>query len=213
METVDVLYPVCGSRVPTDYHYALYSGLSRLLPCMHDGSLTYSLAPLTAQYVGDGWLQLDPRRSRLRLRLAAADIPRVLPLAGKGLAVRGCPIRLGVPHVEALRPSPQLIAHVVTIKNATEPEPFLEAARRKLDAAGIGGRAEIPPIPCGRRQGQPRRQMLRVDDYRVVGFALVVHDLTAEESIRLQTGRIFGRTHMGGGFFLPANQEDAHGEV
>lgn len=99
--------------------------------------------------LGDGWLQLDPHRSRLRLRLAAADIPRVLPLAGKGVAVRGCPLRLGVPHVEALRPSPQQIAHIVTIRHATEPETFTEAARRMLDAAGIGGRAEIPPIPFG----------------------------------------------------------------
>jgi hypothetical protein len=24
METVDLLFPVCGSRVPTDHHYPLY---------------------------------------------------------------------------------------------------------------------------------------------------------------------------------------------
>jgi CRISPR-associated protein Cas6 len=111
-----------------------------------------------------------------------------------------------------LRPSPRLIAHLVTIKNATEPESFMAAARSKLDAAGIGGRAEIPPTPCGPRQGQPRRRMLRVDGYNVVGFALTVDGLTAAESIRLQTARVFGRAHMGGGFFLP-HQEDNHGKV
>jgi CRISPR-associated endonuclease/helicase Cas3 len=217
VETVDLVFPVCGSGVPAAHQYPLYGGLSRLLPCLHDGSLAYALAALTGRYVGDNWLQLDPRSSRLRIRLAATDIPRALPLAGKGLTVLGRTIRLGVPHVEALRPAANLIAHVVTIKNATEPETFLAAARKKLDAVGVGGRAEIPPVPSGPRRGQPRRQVLRVKKSTMIGYALRVNGLSPEESVRLQTASIrlpdsqaFGRKHMGGGFFLPASGEDGH---
>src|SRR3954463_7947323 len=99
---IDLLFPVIGPRLPTDHCYTLYSAMSRMLPCLHDGSVGFGMAPVTGQYVGNGLLQLDPMRSRLRLRLAAAHVPRVLPLAGKGVEVMRHRIRLGVPQVHAL---------------------------------------------------------------------------------------------------------------
>ena len=80
-----------------------------------------------------------PRQSCLRLRLSDADIPQVLPLAGKGLEVVGHRIRLGVPQIHSLSPMASLIARTVTFKNATETDQFLKTARQKLDELQIGG--------------------------------------------------------------------------
>src|SRR5947209_16946189 len=44
-------------------------------------------------------------------------------------------------------------ARVVTIKKFTEPEPFIEAVKRKLDSFGIKGRVELP-----RDENRSRRQ-------------------------------------------------------
>lgn len=96
MNTVDLLFPVVGRRLRTDHSYSLYSALSRLLPCLHDGSLKYALAPIPGVYVGEGFLQCDLANSHLRLRVRAEEIPRVLPLAGKRLTIMGQRLCLGV---------------------------------------------------------------------------------------------------------------------
>jgi CRISPR-associated protein Cas6 len=77
VNTIDLLFPVLGSRLATDHGYALYSAISHELTCLHDGSVLFGLLPVTGQYVGDGLLQLDASRSRLRLRLAVEgrDVP------------------------------------------------------------------------------------------------------------------------------------------
>src|SRR5262245_17948395 len=107
---VDLVFPVVGSHLPTDHGYALYGAMSRLLPCLHDGSVRFGFAPITGPHIGRGLLQVDSKQSRLRLRVPAGDIPRVLPLAGKSLEMMGHRVRLGVPNVEALQPASSLIA-------------------------------------------------------------------------------------------------------
>src|SRR5436309_3087087 len=101
---LDVVFPVCGSWIPTDHHYPLYSCLSRMFPWLHDPGVPCAVAPITGQYTGRGQLRIEPGASHLRLRLHGADIRRALPLAGKAIAVGGQRVRLGVPHVEALQP-------------------------------------------------------------------------------------------------------------
>ena len=48
--------------------------------------------------------------------------------------------------------------------------------------------------------------MVRVKGQKIVGYALVVSGLDADESVRLQERGLGGRTHMGCGFFLPARE-------
>jgi CRISPR-associated protein Cas6 len=134
MPVIDLHFPVLGQTLPADHGYALYAALARLLPSLHGDGSPVSVGPIRGRYTGNGLLALDMRRSRLRLRLRAEDIPLVLPLAGKPLDVAGHPIRLGVPQVRALFPAPSLVARLVTIKGFTEPAGFLQAARRQLDA-------------------------------------------------------------------------------
>jgi CRISPR-associated protein Cas6 len=177
MPMIDLSFPVLGTSLPTDHGYELYAALSRVLPALHDGELPSRIAPVRGTYGGDGLLQLDRRYSRLRIRLALEAIPQVLPLAGKALEVGGHRVRLGVPQLSALVPAPALAARLVTIRvahveRAPEPTEFLDAARRRLDAMGIGGEAGIPMVEIGPHAGTPRRRILRIRQRKVVGFAL-----------------------------------------
>jgi CRISPR-associated protein Cas6 len=202
MPLIELHFPVLGSALPADHGYALYSALSRMIPSLHEDHAV-GIGPIGGQYVGKGRLQIDARRSRLRLRLVAENIATVLPLAGKSLMIGDHLIRLGVPFVRALVPAPNLVARLVTIKGFTEPPAFLEAVRRQLQSLNIVGEPGIPVILQGAREGQPRRHILRIKDKKVVGFSLQVTGLTAEESVKLQEHGLGGRRKMGCGFFVP----------
>jgi len=203
MTTLDLLFPVVGTKLPTDHGYPLYSCVSRLLPGLHDGSVPFALLPITGQYVGNGLLVIDPTRSRLRLRVATVDVPRVLPLAGKCLDLMGHRLRLGVPRVVILRPAPTLNARSVTFKNSTQAEPFLMRAQAELARLGIRGQPQVPPHTTPQGRVEPRRHVLRVKQTRIVCFSLRVEGLSPEDSLRLQETGLGGRRHMGAGVFLP----------
>lgn len=221
MPMIDLHYTVQGATLAADHGYALYAALSRLLPELHSPDCKIRIGPIRGTYIGQGLLQLDPRFSRLRLRLQADAIPLVLPLAGKALTLGDHRIRLGVPQVRALIPAPNLVARLVVIKASSPradpadktsrdraatkrylvPAQFLEAVRAELKRRDIGAQADLPVHDTGPRAGEPRRHVLRVHGKTIVGFSVLVQGLTAEESIRVQEEGIGGRGRMGCGFF------------
>jgi CRISPR-associated protein Cas6 len=181
MTHLDLQFPVTGASLPSDQGYALFAAISRVIPEAHDSD----------------WLAVETlpgvARAKLRVRVPQDRVPLLLKLAGKRLEVDGHAVRLGAPQIYLLKPSSALYARVVTIKGYTEPEPFLDAVCRKLDALGVKGEPVVGP-----------RRVLKVGSHTVVGFALAVHELSDEASILLQERGIGGRRHMGCGFFNPA---------
>src|SRR5207237_5606909 len=95
-------------------------------------------------------------------------------------------IRLGLPVARPIEPAPSLYARVVTIKKFTDPEPFLEAVKRKLDSFDVKGRVELPRD----EQGRYRRRIVTIHGKSVVGFSVAVHDLNDEDSLLLQAGAV-----------------------
>jgi CRISPR-associated protein Cas6 len=198
MTYLELRYPLTGSSLPSDQGYALFSALSRVIPEAHDSDwLAIETLPGVAR--GDGLTQLDGR-ARLKVRAPQDRVPLLLKLAGKRLEVDGHAVRLGAPQIYLLKPSPALYARTVTIKGYTEPEPFLEAVCRKLDALGVKGEPVVGP-----------RRVLKVGTHTVVGFALAVHELSDEASILLQEQGLGGRRHMGCGIFNPIKKSPFSG--
>jgi CRISPR-associated endonuclease/helicase Cas3 len=198
----ELTFPVHGTAIPAEHYYGLYSALSHAIPAFHQPGSELRFGPISGEMTRPRFLQLN-QRSCLRVRVPAEHIALVLPLVGRSLDVAGHTITLGVPTVMPLRPVTTLAARVVTYKNATDPARFLEVTRWKLDALSIGGEPGILLFRSGKRQNEPRRQVLRIKGKQLVGYALQVAGLTAEESIRLQEEGLGGRTRMGCGFFLP----------
>jgi CRISPR-associated endonuclease/helicase Cas3 len=193
MVFVELKFPVTGTTVPSDHGYGLYGAISRITPESHTADwLQIETLPGVAR--GDGVTQLD-QQAKLKIRLPQDRVPLMLKLAGKRLEIDGHSIRLGAPQIYLLKPAIALYARIVTIKGFTEPEPFLDAVCRKLDEMGVKGEPVVGP-----------RRVVKVGNHTVVGFALVVHELSDEGSIILQEQGMGGRRRMGCGFFTPINK-------
>jgi CRISPR-associated endonuclease/helicase Cas3 len=198
----DFSFPVQGEAIPGEHHYLLHGCLSQLIPEFHGPQGVLRFAPINGDREKVGLLRIM-EKSRLRVRVPVDHVVTVLKLAGQSLSLGEHRIRLGNPTVLPLIPAPLLAAKVVTFRNAEEPGRFLEVAKMRLLEFGIQGEPGIPITEKGRHAGEPRRQVIRIKGSRIVGFALQVAGLTAEESILLQETGLGGRTRMGCGFFLP----------
>lgn len=210
---IEVHFPVMGATLPADHGYPLFAAISRLVPVVHTAALPIRVGPIPGLQGARGVIQIFTR-SRIRIRLPAEAIPLVLPLAGKRLDLDGHCIRLGVPHVTAIRPAAVLRARIVTFRQKElMPETFLQTVESKLAALCIRGQPTIPRIDRGTRAGELRRQVLRVKGHHVIGYALRIVGLSAEDSVKLQEEGLGGRRHLGGGFFVSVAQEGSETNV
>ncbi|HEX8846597.1 MAG TPA: type I-MYXAN CRISPR-associated protein Cas6/Cmx6 [Pyrinomonadaceae bacterium] len=198
---IAVHFPVQGRQLPADHGYALYSAITRQLPSLH-GQSWLGIEMLSGVPWREGIVVLPTRGASLRLRIPADRYGHVLPLAGRRLDISGHTIRLGIPIARPLQPASSLYARCVTIKKFTEPEPFLDAARRQLDTLDITATLELPLD----EQGRFRRRIITIQGKHVVGFSLATHNLSDDDSIKLQTHGIGGRRAMGCGHFNPIIQ-------
>jgi len=139
------------------------------------------------------------------VRLPANQVQLALPLAGKRLDIAGSRVLLGVPAIRTLVAAPVLVARMVTFKNADTPEQFLTTARAKLKELGVTSEPSLPIHLDGERAGEAKRRVVRVKGAVIVGYSLLVSELSAADSLVLQERGLGGRTHLGCGFFSPAN--------
>lgn len=199
---IELVFPAHGQQISTDHNYPLYSALSAVVPQFHETESGLRFAAITGQSDGDGHLRLADH-SCLRVRVADDAIRTVLPLAGKRLEIAGHAVRLGVPAVRTLIPAPRLFARIVTFKDADTPDKFLETTRMKLAELGVSAEPELPIHITGDRAGEPHRKIVRIKGVAIVGYSLLVSELSAAASLKLQDHGLGGRTQMGCGFFVP----------
>lgn len=178
--------------IPLQHRYFLLAALSRVVPEFHAGRRV-GVHPIQGIRIGSGRLKLTDC-SAVTVRAPLDWLPKLMPLSGRKLDLGGSSIRLSVPEIVALSPSPRLYSVVVTIKGFLEPEPFSGALIRQLDTMGI--RRSVS-LEIG------RRRVIQVKERTIVGFHVRMQGLTEEESHRLQVEGLGGRRHLGCGLFLP----------
>ncbi len=207
---VDVRFGLQGNQIPADHGYHLLSTISHIVPELHsDGEV--GLHPISGHPTGNRCITLS-KSSALTIRLSADRIKQILPLAGKVLKVGEHEVRVGTPQTISLKPTARLYSRLVVIKGFMEPQAFLEAVQRKLEELAIKGKPSLVPQQhvaeanvdkhTGSRSPYLRRT-IKIRDKEVVGFALRVGELTAEESIGLQEKGLGGRRRFGCGVFIP----------
>lgn len=200
MHILELHFPILGRDLPTDNGYHLFAAISRRIG--EHIPKEVAISSVGGPALGD-WKIAVTKFSALRVRLPAEKIAEFLPLAGSLLDVGGHEVRLGVPRVQALTLAPSLVSRLVSIKGFTEPGPFLDAANRQLEDLGVSGSATIPIVSRGPHSGLPKRRVLKIKGVTIVGFALLVEGLTAEDSSQLLIHGLGGRRHMGCGIFVP----------
>lgn len=209
MPVIDLCFSLAGTEaIPADHGYHLYSAISRLLPVAHAEN-GMAIHPIRGRQIGGRKITLLPT-SRLVVRAKSERIPELLPLAGKSLNVAGAHLRVGVPQVFSLSPTPALRSRLVTIKlphladesdDAAARQLFTDAVRRKLDGLNVSPEALITLA---------KRRTLRIKRKEVVGYEVLLEGLTADESLNIQENGDphnphsgFSRRHMGCGVFVP----------
>jgi CRISPR-associated protein Cas6 len=207
------MFSVSGDKITADHGYYLHSALSDLLPFHHDEKQrgNTGVHPISGTLCCERMLAINSG-SKLILRIAADRVADYLELCGKRLNIGNHSISVGIPSSRKLIPAVPLWSRLVTIKGFTTPTEFLDAAHRQLHELDIGARAHLvtrrSPVSTERRTDNIARspfikRTLDIKGRNVVGFSLVVTELTAEESLRLQTQGIGGRRSMGCGIFVP----------
>ena len=191
---IDLVFPIQGKTIPVDHGYALYGALSRTCPHLHQ-SLATAIHLIRGKYCGEGLLALSII-SRLKLRMPADELPLYLTLAGKSIDVDGHALRLGVPNPYLLKPKTAVYSHLVTTKNCQEEVRFKAEMEKQMLSLGIEGKLAIG-----------NRRTFKVHDKQIVGYSVLVTELTADESLTLQEKGLGGRRKMGCGVFVPVGKE------
>jgi len=189
-QIIDLAFPLHGKRIPVDHGFALYGALSRLYPSLHkDENIGVHL--IRGRYSGNGFLELLPF-SRLRLRIPNENISAYLGLAGKSLDLEGDVVHIGTPTIYPLRPKVALYSHLVTTKNGQDTVRFQEAVRTQLRSVGVQGKFYVG-----------KRRTFKIHDKQIVGYSMLLTELSAEDSLTLQEKGVGGRRKMGCGIFSP----------
>jgi CRISPR-associated protein Cas6 len=205
---INVFFPIMGDQLPADHGYLLYSAISQTMCDLHEQKWL-GIGLISGVPFDKGVIALPNRGASLQMRLPADKFGEVIPLSGKLLELDGHKIRLGIPLAKPLSPSPSLYARIVTFKNSLDVEKFLETANRDLaEKLGITATLEVPKETRARH-----RRIITIKGKKVVGFSLIIHGLSEEDSLKLQSEGLGGRRSMGCGIFNPIRKPfDFEGE-
>lgn len=194
---VDLVFDVSAGALPGAPQPALAAAVEAALPWLATTPLA-GLHPLAGVSADATPLPLS-RRARLVLRLPRACVPAALAaLQGRELRWPGGWLQLGAARCRELLPWSTLYAACVAAPADADELAFLHAAQAELDALEVGGRTI-----CGlaRRDAAGRCR----------GRALMVDQLDAAASLRLQAHGIGPDRRLGCGLFVPYRSAAAVG--
>jgi len=187
---VDVVFDVAGASLPSDNAWPLLQAILGRLPWLATDALA-GIHPLRAVPTAYGVVLLA-QRAKLVLRAPEARLADCLALAGARLDIAGSTLGVGTGRPRALQPNATLHAQRVAAGTGDEGEFQGEVARwlRALD------------VDCRFISG--RRRTANAGGREIAGFALALHGLGAEDSLRIQGAGLGGDRRLGWGIFVPA---------
>jgi len=187
-----------AKMMPLDHGYALYGSLCYALPQMHGDGRQWQVLPVRGEPAGT-MLRLTAS-SELRIRTPLPEVDELLRLSGSRLEIDYSIIRLGDATIKSLRPCPDLQSRMVIIKSSgterADEESFWPSFCKQL--------APLVDTPDPVKALIGQRRVMQVAGYRVVGWQMFVHGLSAIDSMRVQANGIGAKRKMGCGSFVPA---------
>lgn len=182
----DLSFEVQGSELAADYPAALAAAVLARLPWAADDPL-FGIHRINAPLTDAGYLL--SRRSRLQLRVGKSRLADASALAGQTLDFGATRLALGRATPRPLTPFPTLGAQQVVNTRADEPA-FLEDLELQLELLGVEA-----GVICGKpaEVAGPTRTLK--------GFAVVLHELSPADSLRIQRLGLGGARRLGCGLF------------
>ena len=195
---VDLVFPLEGHSLPRDPASVLRAALQKEAPWLAQEPLA-GIHPLKLVTGTDAQALLS-QRTRLLLRLPRERIDAATQLAGRTLAPGGQALTLGQPHVRPLLAHPTLYAPAVAAE-ADDEMAFMQAMSTVLQDLQVRSQ-----VICGKRQQRDW------PEGRTTTFSLMLHGLTAVDSLRLQERGLGRHRLLGCGVFVPHKSAAAVGE-
>lgn len=194
---VDVVFALDAQALARDHAQALQQALCAQWPWLSAdpgaGIHPIKLVP------GNQEPALLSRRARLLLRVAARRVDELLARPALELLVAGQRVRLGAAHMRELQPHATLYAYKVAADSADEVS-FVAALAPELAQLGIGSE----PV-CGKHQSMALAGRVQHT------FSLMLHGLSAQQSLRLQQYGLGPQRLLGCGVFVPHKSAAAVG--
>jgi CRISPR-associated protein Cas6 len=204
-DVFDVAFKLVGSRLAVDHAQSLANAVCAKLSA--DSHSQIGIHQVRVAESGNGWerpssagemLHLS-RRTKLVLRVNQGVYEDVLRLSDSELEIDGQLLKVGVGGIRKLSLITTLFSHGIACDEAQAEGDFL------ADIASASEKMEIKvkKMICGRTHS------IRSDKGSVFTRALMVANLTAEESVLLQQNGIGGSRLFGCGLFVPHRGIDA----
>ena len=197
-DMVDITFPLIGRSLPLDYPQVLRDRLLQELPWLANAARA-GVHPVKLVH-GSGTQSLLSGRSRLSLRVPRSSLDQAGQLSGRSLQVGEQVVRLGSFQVRELLAHATLYAHAVAARNADEAD-FVQWVAGELSALGLRS-----PWICGRQSS------CQLDGQPLTTFSLMVHQLAANDSLRLQAQGLGQHRLLGCGIFIPHKNTAAVGD-
>ena len=187
-EMIDIVFDLGGETPTASYPFALWTELLRLAPLLQEEN-NIGILPLRLTESSDGMLL--PKRTRLAIRLPVTLAEQAIALlSSQTLEVEGRNMQLGKGKTRPIQFYPTIHAQMVAGEH--DETAFMEDIAEQLKLLGVTGN-----LICG------KRHTLKSRDQSIHGFSLVIHDLKAEASLKLQYAGLGSSRHLGCGIFIP----------
>ena len=187
-EVVDLAFALRGESIQPDYRLLLRQSVARVLDWFEHEAQA-GIHPIRGATESGERLVLS-RRAQLVLRLPVQRVGQGRRLTGARFDLGG-PVEVGEAALRPLQSYPVLYSGFVSTGFEDEASVLAEA-QRLVAAAGI---------ECNLIVGKRRRA--QGGDGPVTGYSLMLHGLSAEHSLRIQTAGLGGQHLLGCGIFVP----------
>ena len=187
IEMVDLAFDISGNALPANHPFTLWDALSSFAPALADADRAGILPMRLPEHTAD----MLPRRAKLTLRIPAALAEELtVALSGTQLDLGSGLLQLGMGRPRAITAYPTIHAHHVA---SDEDEPvFMDGVRAQLDEMRIACN-----LICG------MRHLIGDETQSIRGYSLVIHDLKADASLKLQYRGLGESRQYGCGIFVP----------
>jgi CRISPR-associated protein Cas6 len=196
MDMVDVAFSLRGGTIPADHGWHLFRLLAERLDWLADEAAA-GVHPIRGSRAIAGEIHLGSR-ARLMLRLPRERVEQSFALSGARLDL-GNRVEVGSARLRPLFAHSTLYSQFVAT-GTPDDAGFQRDVSAELERAGIGCE-----VICG------RTRRVQTQGAEIVGFSLMLHKLSPEDSLRMQaTGLGTGRK-LGCGIFVPHKSAAAVG--
>lgn len=186
----DLQFDLDGHEIPADHGAKLFDELARHLPWLRD-TPEAGILPIHGAPTGRNANLVINRRVKLVLRLPIARLADAQALIDTDVDLGTGRLHIGALKERPLIPFSTLYSPFVALAEDDEGR-FLEAARQRLEAAGIR---------CGLIPGKQRRMQLPREEIR--GYSLMLHDVDLRASLAVQESGLGDGRCFGCGIFVP----------